>query len=115
MMLAARGSGNVYIGNENYVGTIPGSTLSVGGLSGNLVNGFRMAGTPPGANPVFSAVGNDTDIGLVVAPKGTGALYALNSGNARGTHSTDWQRNRALVTQVASPHLGTIPQSVVVI
>jgi hypothetical protein len=102
MMLTAKAAGNVYIGNENYIGTVPGATLAVGGLSADQVNGFRMAGTPTGSAPLLAAVGNDTDIGIVVAPKGTGAFRTSNDTGVRGAYATDMQRLRSLGTQIAS-------------
>ena len=38
------------------------------------VNGLNLRGTATGASPIFSAVGSDTNIGIVVTPKGTGDL-----------------------------------------
>jgi len=60
-------------------------------------------------NPVqINALGNNTNISIVLAPKGTGALQAqLNDGtatggNARGAYAVDWQTFRNTADNVAS-------------
>jgi hypothetical protein len=56
----------------------------------------------------FAAKGSGTNIGIALTPKGTGYISAhvpngaASGGNARGTHSVDWQTLRANASQVAS-------------
>jgi len=56
----------------------------------------------------ISAQGTDTDIPIVLQPKGTGALQAQQTdstatgGNARGPNAVDWQTSRGAASQVAS-------------
>jgi hypothetical protein len=60
-------------------------------------------------NPVqINAFGGNTNISIVLSPKGSGSLQAqaadngIAGGNARGTNSVDWQTLRSIATQVAS-------------
>lgn len=48
----------------------------------NAVNRIRMAGTAAGNNPVISAQGSDTNIGLRLYPKGTATVDAYNDTNS---------------------------------
>jgi hypothetical protein len=57
---------------------------------------------------VLVAVGDDTDIGIVVAPKGAGAFRTSNDSGVRGVNSTDMQRPRSFATQIASGAGSTI-------
>jgi hypothetical protein len=74
----------------------------------NQVNFIRAAGAATGSDPVISAQGSDTNIDLVLQPKGTGALQAqltdstATGGNARGTNAVDWQTSRGSASMVAS-------------
>jgi hypothetical protein len=76
--------------------------------SGSAVNYLQVTGSATGVAPVLSAQGSDTNIPLVVQPKGTGALQAQQTdstatgGNARGTNAVDWQTVRSGATQVAA-------------
>jgi len=78
--------------------------------SGAAVNAnwLQATGAATGANPVLSAQGSDTNIPLVLQPKGTGALQAQQTdstatgGNARGANAVDWQTSRNAATAVAS-------------
>jgi hypothetical protein len=101
MQLTANTTGYVYIGNTSFTGAEKGS-LQVGGTVAATVNGFRIFGAPTGFNPIFSSVGDDTDIGITVAPKGSGNFKASNDALARGAWSTDMQRLRSNNTQLAS-------------
>jgi hypothetical protein len=83
--------------------------LSVG-LAGNTsaVNYLDVSGSATGFGPVLSAQGSDTNIPLVLSPKGTGALQAQQTdstatgGNARGANAVDWQTSRGAASQIAS-------------
>jgi hypothetical protein len=74
----------------------------------SAVNYAQITGSATGFGPVFSAQGSDTNIPVVVQPKGTGALQAqLNDGtatggNARGANAVDWQTTRDSAAKVAS-------------
>jgi hypothetical protein len=74
----------------------------------STVNWVQMTGAVTGFGPVFSAAGTDTNIPLVVQPKGTGALQAQQTdstatgGNARGANAVDWQTLRGVASSVAS-------------
>jgi hypothetical protein len=83
--------------------------LSVGVAGAtNAVNFLDVSGSAAGAAPVLSAQGSDTNIPLVLQPKGTGALQAQQTdstatgGNARGANAVDWQTARNNQVQVAS-------------
>lgn len=56
----------------------------------------------------ISAVGTASDIGVILAPKGNGALQADAGGDPRGNHATDWSRSRIVSSQVASGESSTI-------
>jgi hypothetical protein len=74
----------------------------------SAVNRIQATGSAAGAAPVLSAQGTDTNIPLVLQPKGTGALQAQQTdstatgGNARGANAVDWQMSRSSASQVAS-------------
>jgi hypothetical protein len=67
-----------------------------------------------GGAPAISAQGTDTNIPLVLQPKGTGALQAQQTdstatgGNARGANAVDWQTSRSAASQVTSGQFATI-------
>ena len=78
-------------------------------IAGSQVNYLQIVGSATGFGPVLSAQGSDTNIPLVLQPKGTGALQAQQTdstatgGNARGANAVDWQTfTRSSATQVAS-------------
>jgi hypothetical protein len=78
------------------------------------LNFFQVAGSATGFGPVLSAQGSDTNIPLVVQPKGTGALQAQQTdstatgGNARGANAVDWQTIRNSAAQVASAQYSVV-------
>jgi hypothetical protein len=80
----------------------------------SAVNYVQVTGAATGADPVVSAQGSDTNIDLVLQPKGTGALQAQATtstaagGNARGANAVDWQTNRDTAARVASATYSTI-------
>lgn len=75
---------------------------------GSQVNFIQAQGSVTGFGPILSAQGSDTNIPLVLQPKGTGALQAQQTdsnatgGNARGANAVDWQTARGVAGQVAS-------------
>jgi hypothetical protein len=74
----------------------------------SAVNRINVTGSATGIAPVLSALGSDTNIPLVLQPKGTGALQAQQTdstatgGNARGANAVDWSTARATASQVAN-------------
>jgi hypothetical protein len=78
------------------------------------VNTLQVYGSASGSAPVLSSQGSDTNIPLVLQPKGTGALQAQQTdstatgGNARGANAVDWSTARATAAQVASGQWSTI-------
>jgi hypothetical protein len=96
----AKGSGVVYLQSGL------GASLEAS-ATGNA-NYFSMVGTAAGTDPVLTVKGSDTNIDLVLSPKGTGALQAQQTdstatgGNARGANAVDWQTARNAASQVAN-------------
>jgi len=86
--------------------TLTGNSTSQFGRSS--ANYLQAVGGATTVAPVLSAQGSDTDIPLVLQPKGTGALQAqattssATGGNARGANAVDLQTNRNAGAQVAS-------------
>ena len=76
--------------------------------TGGTSNYVQVTGSVTGSAPVLSSQGSDTNIPLVLQPKGTGALQAQQTdstatgGNARGANAVDWQTVRNAAVQVAS-------------
>jgi len=82
--------------------------------AGTGANYIQSSGNTTGNAPVVQALGSDTNISLVLQPKGTGALQAQQTtstatgGNARGANAVDWQTSRGGASQVASGSLSTL-------
>jgi hypothetical protein len=80
----------------------------------SAVNYHSFTGAVTGFGPVHTVAGSDTNIPLVLQPKGTGALQAQQTdstatgGNARGANAVDWSTARATAAQVASGQWSTI-------
>jgi hypothetical protein len=74
----------------------------------SAVNYIQIKGGATGTAPLIQSLGSDTNIPLVVQPKGTGALQAQQTdstatgGNARGANAVDLQTSRGVAGQVAS-------------
>jgi hypothetical protein len=75
----------------------------------SAVNYLQTGGSVAGSGLAIQAAGSDTNIPLVLQPKGTGALQAQQTdstatgGNARGANAVDWQTfTRSSAAQVAS-------------
>jgi hypothetical protein len=75
----------------------------------SAVNYIQASGGATGISPYLLAAGADTDIPMVLQPKGAGAIQAqlvtsgsTTGGNARGANAVDWQTIRAAANQVAS-------------
>jgi hypothetical protein len=76
----------------------------------------RNTATPNATVPahIFQATGSETNIDMVLLPKGTGALIldipdaTAAGGNKRGLNSVDLQMNRSAANQVASGQYGAI-------
>ena len=96
--------------------TIQAPTVNIGQLATQLqvtntasaVNYHSFFGGATGFGAVHTVAGSDTNIPLVLQPKGTGALQAQQTdsttagGNARGANAVDWQTTRASAANVAS-------------
>lgn len=101
--LILRSKGSLGIRLQDAVGNTSFATATGGGS-----NFIQTAGTATTFGPVLSAAGGDTNIPLVLQPKGTGALQAQQTdstatgGNARGANAVDWQTLRNGAGQVAS-------------
>jgi hypothetical protein len=73
----------------------------------SAVNFVQIKGGATGVAPLIQALGSDTNIPLVLQPKGTGALQAnqtdstATGGNARGSRAVDLQMGRDSASQVA--------------
>lgn len=78
------------------------------------VNYITATPATSGTAPSISSFGTDTNIPLVLQPKGTGALQAQQTdstatgGNARGANAVDWQTIRSTAAQVASGQYSSI-------
>ena len=74
----------------------------------SAVNRIQVTGSATAVAPALSAQGSDTNIPLVLQPKGTGALQAQQTdstatgGNARGANAVDWSTKRDAGAYVAS-------------
>ena len=55
------------------------NTLVAITATGSAVNNFTIANAAAAANPVISATGSDTNIGISLTPKGTGEVLATTS------------------------------------
>jgi len=73
-----------------------------------VANYVQTTGSTTGFGAKMFSAGTDTNIPLVLQPKGTGALQAQQTdstatgGNARGANAVDWQTQRLSASQVAS-------------
>jgi hypothetical protein len=80
----------------------------------SAVNYVQTTGSLTGFGAKLLSAGTDTNIPLVLQPKGTGALQAQQTdstttgGNARGANAVDWQTARASAGQVASGTYSTL-------
>jgi hypothetical protein len=80
----------------------------------SAVNYPELTASAAGVPVRLLAAGSDANIGLVLSPKGSGALMAhlpdnaATGGNARGANATDMQTVRSVATQVASGAFSTI-------
>jgi hypothetical protein len=74
----------------------------------SAVNYVQTSGSTTGFGAKIFSAGSDTNIPLVLQPKGTGALQAQQTdstatgGNARGANAVDWSTSRGGASQVAS-------------
>jgi hypothetical protein len=107
LTIQAKGTAGVNIGNGTYF-----KALEV--TAGGVANYIQIASKATGVAPTISALGTDTNIPLVLQPKGTGALQAQQTdstatgGNARGANAVDWQTSRDTAAKVASGQLSIV-------
>ncbi len=94
------------VGGQTLLGS---GDIPAGGL--NYLTEVRNTTAPNATVPVHGiiATGTESNIDLVLSPKGTGALVArtpnstsAGGGNKRGINAVDWQLQRAFAHQVAS-------------
>jgi sugar lactone lactonase YvrE len=80
----------------------------------SAVNFVQTTGSLTGFGAKLLSAGTDTNIPLVLQPKGTGALQAQQTdsttagGNVRGSYAVDWQTIRGAASQVASGTYATL-------
>jgi hypothetical protein len=107
LRLVPKGTGAVTLANSSGWSGLEVTTV-------NSPNYFTMAGRATGFGPTFSVAGVDTNIPLVLQPKGTGALQAQQTdstatgGNARGANAVDWQMSRTAASQAATAQFSVI-------
>jgi hypothetical protein len=107
--ISSKGNGDVLFtgGSANFV-----LFRALGGAS--FVNYVQATSSATGVAVQLAAIGSDTNIPLVLQPKGTGALQAqltdstATGGNARGANAVDWQTARGLASQVANGTVAVI-------
>ena len=105
--LEAKGGGGVQL-------RAGGGTQALVANASAAVNLIQLSGSATAGPVMLRAAGADANIGLVLSPKGTGALLAqapdggIGGGNARGANSVDWQSSRTTAAQVASGDSATI-------
>ena len=109
LFLAANGTGRVSVQTN---GTSQTEQLRVTHTA-SAVNFVQVTGASTTNRPIISAQGSDTNIGLVMGPKGTGTFAVLTDGSAftgfvvnpRATNGDTWletQRNVGFVDLVAA-------------
>ena len=102
LYLASKNSAEVLVAGSQFTSAAPSY------LGTNQVNYVVVNGSPTGFGSRVFAAGTDTNIPLVLQPKGTGALQAQQTdstatgGNARGANAVDWQTLRDTSIKVAS-------------
>jgi hypothetical protein len=101
LRLQSKGDGTIY-------GVVNSSTAFDVYAPASSVNYIRFRANATAVAPVVQSFGSDTNIPLVLQPKGTGALQAQQTdstatgGNARGANAVDWQTGRGSASAVAS-------------
>jgi hypothetical protein len=107
----SKGSGEI-----RFASNASGSNINFRVLhtTSSAVNYGAVTGASTSFGPVLSAQGSDTNIPLVLQPKGTGALQAQQTdstatgGNARGANAVDWQMSRTAASQAATAQFSVI-------
>jgi len=103
LSISSRGTGTVFF-RTNGVNQVQMQVTH----TASAVNFVQVTGNSTGNAPRILSQGSDSNIGLVIAPKGTGSLQttatdsAVAGGNARGSNAVDLQISRTAATQVAS-------------
>ena len=101
--IVTKGSSGIFLGanlGNSYLATFAHST--------SAVNYLQITNSATTVAPTLTAQGSDTNIPLVLQPKGTGALQAQQTdstatgGNARGPNAVDFQTSRTAAFRVAS-------------
>jgi hypothetical protein len=103
VVIGTKGSGSLNVRTNDSATTQFAVTSTA-----SAVNYINVTGAVTGSDPIVQALGSDTNIDLVLSPKGTGALQAQQTdstatgGNARGANAVDWQTVRVSAGAVAS-------------
>jgi hypothetical protein len=101
-------------GAQNHVfSTNAGNLQFVVANRASTVNWAQVIGATAGFGPAYTVEGSDTNIPVILQPKGSGGLQAQQTdatttgGNARGGRAVDWQTLRSAASQVASGFVAT--------
>ncbi len=103
LALSAKGSGALQL--KSAAGSLEQARIT---HTTGAVNRMEITGSATTKPVRLGAEGSDADIGLAIAPKGSGAILtaipdnAATGGNARGTAAVDLQLSRSAANQVAS-------------
>ena len=79
-------SQNILIDDAHFIGDESGNEQIVFQTTGSAVNHLEITNNASGSNPILSAAGDDTNIGIALTPKGTGEIViAASNLNYGGT------------------------------
>jgi len=82
-------SQNILIDDAHFIGDESGNEQLVFQTTGSAVNHLEITNNASGSNPILSAAGGDTNIGIALTPKGTGEIViAASNLNYGGTAIT---------------------------
>jgi len=73
-------SQNILIDDAHFIGDESGNEQIVFQTTGSAVNHLEITNNASGSNPILSAAGDDTNIGIALTPKGTGEIV-IAAGN----------------------------------
>ena len=82
-------SHNILIDDAHFIGDESGNEQIVFQTTGSAVNYLEVTNNAAGSNPILSAAGGDTNVGIALTPKGTGEIViAAGNLNYGGTAVT---------------------------
>lgn len=92
---------------EGISGTTDDTALSLVGVS-NAVNYIELTNSATGSEPILSAAGSDTDIDIILTPKGSGQIIASSIilGALAGNATT--ATTAGIVTTAAQPNITSV-------